>query len=268
MPKSYQLARALRAGETVFLGWVGTPDALVVETVARSKFGAVNLDMQHGWHSPESILNGIRSIVLAGKPAVVRIPVGDFAFASRALDMGAEAIIAPMINTVADAEAFVDATKYPPIGKRSWGPGRAMTLTGIDAAPDYLAWTRENVLALAMIETVEAISNVDAILSVPGIDGVFVGPSDLSLTLSNGGLISSLSPTIHTAVATIFAATKAHGKIAAMFGANAAHAKAIAAEGFQLIAIGTDNLYLTKGCNDIVEAAGGGDGSSELKASY
>ena len=134
--------------------------------------------MQHGWHSADSIAAGIRAIVIANKPAVVRVPVGDFAFASRALDMGAEAIIAPMINTVADAQAFVDATKYPPLGKRSWGPGRAMTLSGIGSGADYLAWTRDNVLAFAMIETVEAITNLDAILSVPGIDGVFVGPSD------------------------------------------------------------------------------------------
>jgi 4-hydroxy-2-oxoheptanedioate aldolase len=257
MPASYQLANALRRGETVFLGWVGTPDALLIETVARSKFGAVNLDMQHGWHGPESILNGIRAIVSVGKPAVVRVPVADFAFAARALDMGAEAIIAPMINTVADAVAFVDATKFPPVGKRSWGPGRAMSLAGIASGPEYLAWTRETILAFAMIETVEAIANLDAILSVPGIDGVFVGPSDLSLTLSEGAIIDSLSATIHGAVSQIVAAAKAHGKLAAMFGANPAHAKAIVAEGYQLVAIGTDAMYLTKGANDFVEAAGG-----------
>jgi 4-hydroxy-2-oxoheptanedioate aldolase len=267
MPGSYQLARALRAGETVFLGWVGTPDALVIETVARSKFGAVNLDMQHGWHSPESILNGIRSIVLANKPVVVRIPVGDFAFASRALDMGAEAIIAPMINTVADAQALAEATKYPPIGKRSWGPGRAMTLTGIGTGPEYLAWTRENVLTFAMIETVEAIANLDAILDVPGIDGVFVGPSDLSLTLSEGGLIDSLSTTIHDAVAKIHAGAKAKGKLTSMFAANSVHAKAIVAQGYQLVAIGTDGMYLTKGCNDMVDAATDAQ-PSEVRGGY
>ena len=257
LPGSYSLALALRAGETVFLGWVGTPDALVIETIARSKFGAVNLDMQHGWHGPESILNGIRAVVMADKPAVVRIPVGDFAFASRALDMGAEAIIAPMINTVADAEALGAATKNPPVGKRSWGPGRAMTLAGIASGGDYLAWAKDHVLVLAMIETVEAIANLDAILAVPGIDGVFVGPSDLSLTLSNGLLIDSLSPIIDDAVATILARAKAAGKIAAMFGANPAHAKALAKKGYQLIAIGTDSQYLTKGCNDFVDAASG-----------
>jgi 4-hydroxy-2-oxoheptanedioate aldolase len=255
MPASYALSRALHAGETVFSGWIGTPDALVVETIARSKFGAVTLDMQHGWHSAGSIHDGIRAIVLAGKPAIVRVPVGDFAFASRALDMGAEAIIAPMVNTVDDARALVDATKYPPVGKRSWGPGRAITLSGIGSGQAYMEWTRANVVTLAMIETRQAIANLDAILDVAGIDGVFVGPSDLSLTLSDGVLVDSLSPTIHDAVALIAARAKAHGKFAAMFASNSDHARAIVAEGYSLVAIGTDAMYLTKGCNDIVDAA-------------
>jgi 4-hydroxy-2-oxoheptanedioate aldolase len=248
---SYALANALRAGETVFLGWVGIPDALFIETVARTGFGAVCIDMQHGWHSTDSVHDGIRSIVLADKSVVVRVPVGDFAFASRALDMGAEAIIAPMINTVADAQALVDATKYPPIGKRSWGPARALTLTGL-GANEYLAWTRDNVLTFAMIETVEAIRNVEAILDVPGIDGVFVGPSDLSLTLSEGGFIDALSPSIHEAVAIIVKAAKAKGKFAAMFGASPAHARDIAAQGYQLVTIGADAGYIAKGCNDLI----------------
>eukprot|EP01037_Dinobryon_pediforme_P032675 gene32675-37733_t len=113
------------------MGWVGTPDPLVAETVARSRFGAVTLDMQHGWHGPQSIADGVRAVILAGKAILVRVPVGDFAFASRALDMGVEAVIAPMVNTVDDARAFVDAVKYPPLGKRSWGPGRATNLTGL-----------------------------------------------------------------------------------------------------------------------------------------
>ena len=257
MPKPYGLASELRAGKSSFLAWIGTPDPLVIETIARSKFGTVNLDMQHGWHGTESILNGIRAVNIAGKPVVVRIPVGDFAFASRALDLGAEAIIAPMINTAEDARAFVDAVKYPPVGKRSWGPGRAMTLAGFANGNDYLAWARTEVLAIAMIETRQAIENLDAILDVPGIDGIFVGPSDLSLTLSDGAFVDGLSPTIHAPVAHILERTKAKGKIPCMFGANPDHARTIMAQGFQLVSIGVDTMYLTKGCNDLVEAAGG-----------
>jgi 4-hydroxy-2-oxoheptanedioate aldolase len=254
MAKSFTLARTLRAGETVFLGWVGIPDATFIETVARTNFGAVCIDMQHGWHSTDAVLDGIRAVVTADKAVVVRVPVGDFAFASRALDMGAEAIIAPMINTVADAEALAEATKYPPIGKRSWGPGRAMALTGLDGN-QYLGWTRDNILTFAMIETVEAIRNVEAILDVPGIDGVFVGPSDLSLTLSEGGFIDALSPIIHGAVARILEAAKAKGKLAAMFGATPVHAREIAAQGYQMVTIGGDANYITKGCNDLIAEA-------------
>ena len=94
---------------------------------ARAGFDCVTLDMQHGLHDPVSVMRSISGVALAGKPALVRMPVGDFAMASRALDMGAEGVIAPMINSVADAKAFVAATKYPPIGDRSWGPLRAQT---------------------------------------------------------------------------------------------------------------------------------------------
>ena len=85
--------------------------------------------MQHGLHDTQSVMRSIGGVAYAGKPALVRIAVGDFAMASRALDFGAEAVIAPMINSVADAKALVAATKYPPIGERSWGPIRAMTIS-------------------------------------------------------------------------------------------------------------------------------------------
>ncbi len=97
------------------------------------------LDMQHGLFGPEGVARSIGPAAQAGKPVVVRVPVDDFAMASRALDMGAEAIIAPMVNSVSSAAALVEATKYPPVGGRSWGPNRAMTLQGAADGPSYLA---------------------------------------------------------------------------------------------------------------------------------
>jgi 4-hydroxy-2-oxoheptanedioate aldolase len=267
MTVPYALAQHLRAGESVFLSWVGMTDPLFAEVVARSKFGAVNLDMQHGWHDPLSVMNCIGSVVSAGKPAVVRVPVGDFSAASRALDMGAEAIIAPMINTPEDARALVEAVKYPPLGKRSWGPARAMALGKFASPNDYLRWANDNVLAFAMIETRQAIDNLDAILDVPGIDGIFVGPADLSLTLSNGDFVDGLSSSIHEPVAHILAAAKAKRKIPAMFGVSAPHSKSLVAAGYQLVSIGTDAGFVTKGCNDLVDAASSGLFQHQLQPS-
>src|SRR5947207_3276896 len=115
------LANKLKAGALI-TGWNIWPEPLLAEIAARSGFDAVTLDMQHGLHDPVSVMRGIGAIHLAGKPAIVRVPVGDNAMVTRALDMGAEAIIAPMINTPEEARDFVAAAKYPPMGQRSWGP--------------------------------------------------------------------------------------------------------------------------------------------------
>ncbi|MDR3494052.1 MAG: aldolase/citrate lyase family protein [Ancalomicrobiaceae bacterium] len=255
MAKAFHLAESLRAGETTFLGWLCTPSAVIADMVARTGFGAVNIDMQHGWHDAASVHDTIHAVIAAGKPAVVRIAVGDFAFASRAVDMGAEAVIAPMINTAADAAALVDAVKYPPVGKRSWGPGRAMALGGFADAQAYIDWAGTETLAIAMIETPEAVKNLEAILAVPGIDGIFVGPSDLSLTMSNGAFVDGRSLLIVDTVAHILATTVRHGKIPTMFAVGPAHAKAVAAAGYRLVAIGSDQDYIAQGCADLIAAA-------------
>ena len=149
--------------------------------------------MQHGLHDIGSVMRGIGAIALAGKPALVRIPVGDNATASRVLDMGAEAVIAPMINTVAEARALVAAMKYPPIGERSWGPNRVLAMRGTEPQV-YLESGNRASLAFGMIETRRALAALDDILGVDGLDGVFVGPSDLSVTLSDGARIAPFDP--------------------------------------------------------------------------
>lgn len=257
MPTAFDLAERLRAGETLFMSWVADPGGLVAETTARAGFDLVNLDMQHGLHDPVSIMRSIGGVVGTGKPAVVRIPVGDFAMASRALDMGASAVIAPMIDTPADARAFADAMKFPPLGRRSWGPTRAMALQGRASAADYLAGANRETLALAMIETREALDNLDAILSVDGIDGVFVGPSDLSVTLSGGTLIDGSDPIVEAPIRRIRDAAEAHGKIPAIFCASGEKAREMANLRYRLIAIAVDQVYIVAGCRALLGAARG-----------
>jgi 4-hydroxy-2-oxoheptanedioate aldolase len=118
---AFTLARRLRAGETVFSGWCSLPYPIVAETLGREGFATVTLEAQHGLWDMSALLTGVAAVRQAGTAPVVRVPVGDFAMVSRVLDFGAEGIIAPMINTAADARAFAAAAKYPPIGERSWG---------------------------------------------------------------------------------------------------------------------------------------------------
>src|ERR1700691_967028 len=190
---AFTLARRLRAGETIFSGWCSLPYPIVAETVGREGFPAVTLEGQHGLWDVSSLLTGIAAVRQGGSAPIVRVPVGDFALVSRALDFGAEGIIAPMINTAADARAFAAAAKFPPVGERSWGPHRAMTLGGVPDMATYLREANDHVITLAVIETRTALENLEAILATPGIDGLFLGPSDLSIALSGGKSLDPLS---------------------------------------------------------------------------
>jgi len=183
---AFALARRLRAGETVYSGWCALGSPIVAESVAREGFAAVALDAQHGLWDTASILAGIGALHHAGSTPIVRVPLNDFGFVSRALDFGAEAVIAPMINSAADARQFASVAKYPPLGERSWGPQRAMSLQGLSVAADYLRAANAGTLTLAMIETPQALASVDEIAATPGIDALFIGPYDLSTSLSDG----------------------------------------------------------------------------------
>lgn len=241
------LAARLRSGDCLFSGWIGFPEPLNAEIAARSGFDCVTLDMQHGLQDAHSVMRSIGAVAFGGRPAIVRVPVGDFAMASRALDMGAEAVIAPMINSVADAQAFVAATKYPPVGERSWGPTRALSVLGIGSLKEQLDIANAGTLAFAMIETGRALEALDAILAVDGIDGVFMGPSDLSLTLSAGTSIAPTDKALDQPIARIAERARAAGKIAGAFAVNSERAAFFRDLGYRLIAVGTDQLYLSTG---------------------
>src|SRR5215470_1833458 len=161
---AFTLAGRLRAGETVFSGWCGLPYPLLAETLARDGFPAVTIESQHGLWDVNGILAGIAAVRQGGAAPLVRVPFGDFALVSRVLDFGAEGIIAPMINTPADARAFAGAAKFPPIGERSWGWHRATTLAVLTEQLIYLREANYHIRTNAMIETRSEPHNVNTII--------------------------------------------------------------------------------------------------------
>jgi 4-hydroxy-2-oxoheptanedioate aldolase len=245
--KSFALARALRAGETVYSGWCGLASPLVAEVIAREGFAAVTIDMQHGLWDITATVGAIASIRHGGAAPVVRVPLSDFATASRALDFGAEGIISPMINTPADARAFVAATKYPPLGERSWGPHRATMLAELADQNVYLSEGNELTFTLAMIETRAALDNVAAIAATPGIDGLFLGPADLSIALSQGATIDPLLPDVDRELERITEAARDAGKIMGAYCHTAERAVALAKRGVRFLAVGSDLGFLRAG---------------------
>lgn len=245
----------LKSGETLFTAWSGVPDALTVEILAGQAFDAVTLDMQHGGHHEDSVLRGLVPVLRAGKHAIVRIPVGRFDMASRALDFGAEAVIAPMVNSVADARAFAGAMKYPPVGERSWGPTYAFPRNG---ASDTQAWLREanaRTTAFAMVETRQALDALDGILETPGIDGIFLGPSDFSIAWTRGAELDPLREDMMETLADIARRTLATGKVAAIYVNDMALAGRYAAMGYRLQAIGSEHRIIAAGSQSLLAAA-------------
>ena len=254
----YELATALRSGETVLTAWSAMPDAGLAGLLAGSGFGAVTLDMQHGGHSEQSVWDGLAAVISARTASLVRIPVGRFDMASRALDFGADAVIAPMINSVADAQAFASFAKYPSLGSRSWGVTRLTGLRGVAGGNAYLHRANADTLTFAMIETRAALDSLDGILAVDGIDAVFVGPADFSIAWTGGEAMDPALPDMMKAVEDIAVRAKAADKFAGIFAMDPAMAPRYAEMGYGLIAVGLDVSIVRAGAKSVLDLASKG----------
>jgi 4-hydroxy-2-oxoheptanedioate aldolase len=257
MTAQFSLARRLRSGETVHTGWCPLPYPIVAETLGREGFPAVTIDQQHGLWDVAGTVTGIAAIRQSGAAPIVRIPVGAFAVASRVLDMGAEGVIAPMINTVEDAREFVAVAKYPPVGERSWGPQRAMTLGGVADMKTYLREANALTVTFAMIETRTALDNLDAIAATEGIDALFVGPSDLSIALTDGAEVEPHSAIVERELDRVVAAARKHNKVPGLYCVNAERALFAAKRGFRFLAVGSDLGFLRSGTAAQIKALKG-----------
>ena len=174
------------SGKAVVNGWLAIPSGFSAEVVAQCGFDSVTVDMQHGVQDYQSMVQCFQAMQVHPVTPMVRVPWNEPGIIGKVLDGGAWGVICPMVNNVAEAKALVSYALYPPKGKRSNGPIRAGAYG--DATP-YQATANDEVLVIPMIETQEAIDNIDAILDVPGISGIYIGPSDLGLSL---GLVPKL----------------------------------------------------------------------------
>ncbi len=250
-------APTLRQGGLHLSTFCQFPDANVIEALAKTRLESFVLDMQHGMFDEASVLACVAAGALEGKPVLVRLPVDAGGLASRVLDFGAAGVVCPMVNTAEDARRLVSYLKFPPVGARSWGPRRAIPITG-QTAPGYLARANNLTLAFAMIETRQALDNLDAILAVPGIDGVFVGPSDLSVSLSGGATLDSAD--VAPALDLVAEKAGAAGKIAGIFAISPDYAADCAARGYSFIALMQDAMFMAQAADASVAAVRGKTG--------
>ena len=194
-------------GEAVVNGWLSIPSSFSAEVMAHQGFDSLTVDMQHGVIDYQTAVTMLQAISTTPVIPLARVPWNDPALLMKILDAGVYGVICPMINTRAQAEALVAACKYAPRGYRSWGPVRA----SIYAGADYGDHANDDLIVMPMIETAEAVKNIDEILSVPGVDAVYVGPSDLSLTMGCKPRLDQTDPPVVEAQQKIVEACKRHG---------------------------------------------------------
>jgi 4-hydroxy-2-oxoheptanedioate aldolase len=205
--------------------------------------------MQHGVVDYQAMVSMLAAIATSNAVPVVRVPWLDPAAIMKALDAGAYGVIVPMVNTPEDAQRLVDWTTYAPKGGRSYGPIRAMLYGGAD----YPAHADATIVRFAMIETKQALDNLDAILATPGLDAVYVGPSDLSLSLGCAPKFEDLDPPAAAAVQTIVDKATAAGVIPGIHCGSVAGALGRVRQGFRFVTIGSDNRFMATGAAETVK---------------
>lgn len=227
---------AWAAGRPARNAWLTIPDAHLAETVAaRGGTEAVTVDLQHGLFDHRSAVEAIRAVAVHGKAALVRLPSVDAALTGYLLDAGAAGIIAPMVETVEEARILVAAVRYPPEGRRSYGPTRAALRPGTDALKAV-----GEVVTFAMIETREGLERCEELAAVEGLGGLFVGPGDLGLSLGLGAGQDREEPELRRALARVLAACKGAGKRAGVHAGSTAYAARMAADGYDLVTAWVD----------------------------
>ena len=235
----------------MFTSWCQWPGEWQAAAMVRAGFAGVLADMQHGMFDYGQMLAHVQAVGRAGGIPMVRPPLDDFGMVARALDAGASVIFMPMINSAEDARRLVDVARFPPLASRSMGPKGALDLWQMQPQ-DYLSRSNGLTTLLPMVETRRALDNLDDILAVDGIDGVFVGPFDMSINLSGGKVGGANDPDVQAALPKIVAAAKKAGKISGIYASGADEAKRFSAMGYQLVSAIGDAALLQTGAKAVL----------------
>ena len=243
--------RALwKSGGAAVNGWLAIPNGFSAETMAHQGWDSLTIDLQHGVVDYQSMIPMLQAISTTDTVPVVRVPWLDPSALMKALDAGAYGVICPMISTREQAQQLVAYTHYAPRGTRSFGPIRA-TLYG---GADYAQHANDEIVTFAMIETAQALDNLDSILSVEGLDAVYIGPSDLSLALGCRPVFDDVDPPVQQAIDHILARAKAHGLVAGIHNGTAAGALSRIDKGFQFVTVSSDARLLASGSQQLLAA--------------
>ncbi len=250
------------AGRPALGAWLMIPSAFSAEIIAHAGYDWVCVDMQHGVIDYQQMVGMLQAISSTDVTPLVRVPWNEPGIIGKTLDAGARGVIIPMVNNRDDAERAVRACRYAPDGARSYGPVRANYYAGFD----YFAHANEDVLCIVMVETREAVARVDDILSVPGIDAVYVGPADLSVTLGLAPAPDQEAASFTDAISRILASCAANGVVPGIAGNQTTAPKRIE-QGFRLVEVGADAALLARAMGQALHAVAP-DRATSTKSAY
>lgn len=239
-------------GKPTLNGWLGIANSFSAEIMAEAGFDSITIDMQHGVVDYQAAIGMFQAMRASGVTPLARVPWLDPGAIMKSLDGGAYGIICPMINNAKEAAQLVSYMRYPPLGTRSFGPTRAL----ISAGSDYASKANSEVLCIAMIETAEGMANVEEIVATPGIDGIYVGPADLTLGLTNGRLppgFDRQEPEMIEALIKIKDVCKAAGVMVSLHTGSAAYAAKAIGWGYNMVTILSDSRILASASKAVVD---------------
>lgn len=234
--RSSRIRERWEAGQAAVSAWLSIDSSYSAEMAGCSGVDGVLVDLQHGMAGVQAMIAMLQAISATPATPLVRVPSCDPPLLMKALDAGAYGIVCPMINSVAEAAAFVAATRYPPNGMRSFGPARGLLYGGAD----YFENADQMIVRLAMIETADGLAAVESICAVDGLDGIFVGPNDLGLALNKGTSSDPTDPDVIAAIDRCRTASRGLGKHAGIFCPSGTVAARRIAEGFDFVVPNSD----------------------------
>jgi 4-hydroxy-2-oxoheptanedioate aldolase len=239
--RANRLRTTWQAGGAAINGWLTIGSSFAAEVMAHAGWDSLTIDMQHGPLDYTMALPMLQALSTTDVTPLARVAWNEPGAIMKMLDAGCYGIICPMINTRAQCETFVATCRYAPQGFRSFGPTRAVFYAG----SDYAKHANESIITMAMIETAEAFANLDEILSTPGLDAIYVGPSDLCLSMTGSPAIDHTTAPMYDAIMTIRDAARRHGVVAGIHTVDPNYSARMIKEGFQFVTIASDSRLLT-----------------------
>ena len=229
-------------------GWLAIPSSFSAEVMAHQGWDTLTIDLQHGVIDYAAMVPMLQAISTTPTVPIVRVPWLEPGIIMKSLDAGAYGLICPMVNSREDAQKFVAWSNYAPKGTRSFGPIRALLYGGAD----YAAQANDTVVRFAMIETAQALETLDSILSVEGLDAIYIGPSDLSLALGCRPVFDDVDPPVAQAIDHILERATAHGVKAGVHNGITEGALARIAKGFRFVTVGSDARLMAAGAQQVM----------------